>query len=176
MEKVGILFTCIQTLIAVLAAIIAFLEYRKHVEQNRYAVLSEYNSRYCNDKNIEVVVKYLIWFLEGHGSKNETEPKKPTIYEKEMFMRFFEELQLQIENDRIGEGKVEDFFAYYAVAAAMCHDFVDGTELNDEKSPEVWARYKDFVHSFPELPNMISDDYTKHNPDSNKGGLTLLIK
>ena len=104
------------------------------------------------------------------------QPKKPTIYEKEMFMRFFEELQLQIENDRIGEGKVEDFFAYYAVAAAMCHDFVDGTELNGEKSPEVWARYKDFVHSFPELPNMISDDYTKHNPDSNKGGLTLLIK
>lgn len=63
-----------------------------------------------------------------------------------MFLRFFEELQFQINKGRIGCEVIQDYFAYYAVAAAMCKPFVENTELRVNNS-QVWLNYKKFVVS-----------------------------
>lgn len=173
MDKIVIIIEVLQLVLAIMGLAIAYFEYCKHTNQNKYAVMSEYNKRYNDDKNIEAVVKYLIWFLEGNSSGKEQVPDIPTVYQKEMFMRFYEELQLQVENNRIGKGKIEDFFAYYAVAACMCPNFVEGTELlgGDER---VWARFKAFVKSYPNLYKMIAKEYKCHHSENDS--IVLLLK
>lgn len=172
MDKTFIMET-LQLVLGVFGFVIALCQYRKYVEQNKHAVMAEYNQRYNDDKNIEAVVKYLIRFLENKETENEKDSKALTIYQKEMFMRFFEELQLQVENNRIGEGKIEDFFAYYAVAACMCPDFVEGTELIGDDDL-VWERFRTFVKSYPRLKAMVASDYKKHHNDNTS--IEFLIK
>lgn len=37
----------------------------------------------------------------------------PTVYEKEMFLRFFEELEQMVREDYISEKEVYSYFSYY---------------------------------------------------------------
>lgn len=142
-------------LLGVVGGVIEYFRRRKHA---MYEVLSEYNDRYANDKNIEVVSKYLIGYLEG---KEDSRP--PTIYEKEMFLRFFEELQYQIDKGRIKKECVENFFVYYAVAAAMVPDFVHGMELENGNS-EIWKYYRKLVMTFRDkMERSIAKDYSSHH-------------
>lgn len=160
----------VEPICVVLGVLGGLIEYFRRRRQAMYGVLSEYNHRYANDKNIEAVSKYLIGYLEG---KEDSRP--PSIYEKEMFLRFFEELQYQIDKGRIKKECVENFFVYYAVAAAMVPEFVQGMELENDNY-DIWKYYRKLVITFRDsMETSIAKDYASHH----KGDTTelhILIK
>ena len=100
-------------IIAIFALIITLSEYLSAKDAKQAQVFSEYNKRYSEDANIIKVVKYLNFHDKG-GKINNPVPVKPSNYEVEMFMRFFEELELQIQYNRLCEKDVIDLFIYYA--------------------------------------------------------------
>lgn len=103
----------ITTIIAIFAFIITYYEYHMAKDAKQAQVFSEYNKRYSEDSNIVKVVKYLNYF-DNDGEVNNPVPEKPSNYEVEMFMRFFEELDLQIVKNRLNKKDVYDLFLYYA--------------------------------------------------------------
>ena len=100
-------------IIALFASIITYNEYMSTKDTKQAQVLSEYNKRYSEDPNIVKVVKYLNYIHEN-GTINNPHREKPSNYEVEMFMRFFEELELQIQKKRLSEKDVCNLFTYYA--------------------------------------------------------------
>ena len=81
--------------IALLASIVTYNEYISVKDSKQAQVLSEYNKRYSEDPNIVAVVQYLN-YIDTDGMANNPVRRKPSNYEVEMFMRFFEELCLQL--------------------------------------------------------------------------------
>lgn len=119
--------------IAVKAFIYTKKEYSLHIEKERSQILSDFNKRYCTDKNIEAVVKYLI-------DDNPDKIKAPTTYQKELFMRFFEELEYAVMQKALDEEVVFDMFAYYAIKAYDLRDkFIEKTE------ERYWLRFIEFI-------------------------------
>ena len=134
---------------------------------SRYEVFSEYSKRYSEDKNLKVVSCALIDYMENKKENENINVDNLTIYQKEMFLRFFEELELQIENKRMDKPTVQDFFVYYAVAAAMCEPFVKNTELIDNNpDSEVWGNYKRLVERYQDMQKLIAEEYAKHHDKS----------
>lgn len=161
--------------IMAIAAVSAFCyslqEYKEYKRREKMETFSEYSARYSKDENIQKVVEYLIAYLENGNIE-----KYPiSIYNKEMFLRFFEELQYQMDKDRIDKEDVEDFFVYYAVAAAMCEPFIQGTELaNGGEAKKIWARYRKLISTYNYMEEGIRNDYKKHHSDSEE--LHILIE
>lgn len=146
----------VQTFCMLITCCVAAWEFYRYKACTRYAVLSEYNVRYSQDKNIEAVTKYIIDIMEGKVAA------VPSVHEKEMFLRFFEELEHQLKCKRIEEDDVRSLFAYYAVAAYHINEFRYGTELQNEQGSLFWGNYKNFVGRFPDIHKEIEDSY-KHN-------------
>ena len=81
------------------------------MKKEQAQALSKFNERYSSDKNIEIVVKYLIGEREG------AEVVIPTTYQLELFLRFFEELEYAISQKMLDEKHTFDMFSYYALTA-----------------------------------------------------------
>ena len=145
---------------AMLSFVIALMEYVDYKKKVRATTFTEYNKRYTEDENVIAVTKYLICILENHQQAPNL-AEEPSIYQKEMFLRFFEELDYQMQNGRLKKDDVLDFFAYYAVAAAMIPEFIEGTELKDKES-KIWHHYRHFVKEYEHLSNGISYDYANN--------------
>lgn len=161
----------IMAIAAISALCYSMQEYKEHKRREKMETFSEYSARYSKDENIQKVVEYLIAYLEDGN----IEEHQVSIYNKEMFLRFFEELQYQMDKDRIDKEDVEDFFVYYAVAAAMCEPFIQGTELaNSKESNDIWVRYRKLVATYNYMEEGISNDYKKHH--SNSEDLHVLIE
>lgn len=96
-------------------------EYCLHKEREKAVTLSQYNERYTTDPNIQKVVNYLLWKSDSapedknidYGGRTEEE-LRPTKNQVELFMRFFEEVEVSIEAGRLDRDVVNDLFAYYA--------------------------------------------------------------
>ena len=113
----GSLAEMVSALIAISAFGIACKEYFGHKDARQAQILSEYNKRYSNDNNVVKVVKWLNYIEDVNRNPYAhyiDKPEKPTNYEVEMFMRFFEELELQIEKGRLERKDVNNLFVYYA--------------------------------------------------------------
>lgn len=146
------------------ALIFSLLEYLAYKKREKMTVFSEYSKRYVEDPNIKCVVEFLIAYFENVNVKTAI----PSIYQKEMFLRYFEELEFMIEKKKINEDDIAEFFVYYAVAAAMCQPFVQGTELesNSERN-DVWRRYRLLVKRYyDKMGYGIITDYRKHHLSS----------
>ena len=92
-------------LIALIALIVALSEYYSHKRTDKHKLFSQLNKRYQENVDIQCVVKYL----------REIEPSdiKPTLYQLELFLRFFEELGMYVETDSLKSEDVNKFFCYY---------------------------------------------------------------
>ena len=112
-EKIGDYASVITAIISLLAFIVAWMEYNSRLDSMKAQVFSEYNKRYSEDPNIVKVVKFLN-YIDTDGTLNNPPRGKPSNYEVEMFMRFFEELELQIQYGRLNEKDVLETFVYYA--------------------------------------------------------------
>lgn len=112
-ERIGDYASIITAIVSLFAFIIAWMEYHSRVDSMKAQVFSEYNKRYSEDPNIVKVVKYLNYIDLG-GTLNNPPREMPSNYDVEMFMRFFEEIELQIQYDRLDEKDVLELFVYYA--------------------------------------------------------------
>lgn len=111
------LFTCI---IALGTASFGICRYRKDIkfshEATRNQMLAKYNQYYSQNTSIQKVVKALM-----KDSFDEVE-----AYDAEMFMRFFEELQLLIKSDNKMKKEIACYmFSYYAIEASKSDKFKD---------------------------------------------------
>ena len=80
-------------------------------------------------------------FNQNCGSKN------VSINDKEMFLRFFEELSYAIKERSIHEERACYYFGYYAVVAyLMGKDFV--SELENEG---IWGEFKEFANNMNDI-------------------------
>ena len=91
--------------VAIIAACISYKEWYSHKTKEYNKLLSQLNERYINNKDIQTVVKYLRY----------TEPSdsQPDAYQIDLFLRFFEELGVYLENNSIKKEDVRNFFNYY---------------------------------------------------------------
>lgn len=143
------------------AFIYARKEYRLHRKREKAETIARFNERYSNDKNIEAVVKLLMNEKNGEEKAKDGLRDKSLNYQKEMFLRFFEELQIFMEAGSLDTKLVYDTFAHYALKA-----FEKGTgfyeELTSEKLSEVskgdWYRFGKFINEMKKYENDKSTD------------------
>lgn len=139
-------------------------EYLLHKKEEKARTLAQYNERYSSNEHLLIVVEYL-WEIQNRKEEyekklldkknykeiqNEIEIecknnkkarlKIPTEHDKELFLRFFEEMQYSIEQETLDEEQVKDLFYYYAkIANDMGCDFVDDFDKN------CWRKFKVFI-------------------------------
>ena len=93
---IGDIASCILALMAIVAAIFSWIELQSHKEKENNKLLSQLNRRYIGNEDIQAVVKYLRDF--------EADDAKPTSYQVELFLRFFEELGVYMRKDNLPKG------------------------------------------------------------------------
>ena len=108
----------------------AVFKYRNHLQEEKRKVLCEYNQRYSTDKNIEAVIEWMVQVAktdektgEIKGVNKDIKTVPPSIHKKEMFMRFFEELNIRLEKNDMNTDEVYSLFAYYALKFDNYWDF-----------------------------------------------------
>ena len=143
---IGIL-TFVATLFTLILAWAAFSytkrEYSLHLAKGQSETLSHFNERYSSDKNIEKVVTYYINKIE-----NTPHITEPTIFEKEMFLRFFEELQYAIEQNAISKDMAFYMFSYYAIKA-----YEEGDDFVNDMHKGNWKRFCKFAKDMLQIKN-----------------------
>ena len=133
----------ISAFVACLAFCVATHEYSLHKDSNQARVLADYNQRYCSDPIIAKVVRYL------HENKdNRCSFIKPTSNEVELFMRFIEELEIQIERKRLDEDDVCCLFLYYAHYLGTEEEIRKELGISDYDNPMVWDKFKKVVKRY----------------------------
>ena len=92
-------------LVALAAFVISVKEWYIHKTKEYNKLLSQLNERYINNMDIQTVVKYLRY----------TEPSdsQPNAYQIDLFLRFFEELGVYLENNSLKKEDVRTFFNFY---------------------------------------------------------------
>lgn len=130
-------------------------EYEHNKKSERTALLCQYFQRYANDPYIKKIEDYILEtaLLDKEdriiGYDNSKTPSyTPTVWEKEMFMHFFEEIQLLIDENMIDKDVLIALIGYYVGLFHRIEDFhSDITDYNDER---YWKYYLKFVRSIPE--------------------------
>ena len=153
-------------LVSGIALYYAKKEYDHHKNSEKTAILCRYLQRYANDSNIIINTNYILEtaLLDKDetiiGFDSRKKPKYiPTVREKEMFMHFFEEIQLLIDAKMIEKDVIIDLLGYYIGIFHRVKEYhQDITDYDDDR---YWKYYLKFVRSIPD------DFYTK----SNTGGL-----
>lgn len=147
----------IEAIVAVVAFIAALIEYVNHQKRAEAQTLSYFNEKYSNDKNVRRVVKWCIYNMPGNDEdivKPDNYCKEDMLYEKEMFLRFFEELEVSLEKGNLtDEYTVYKMFAYYAIRVSRFEGFVgdykahqDKTFLYCKDNEKDWIYFEKFIH------------------------------
>lgn len=93
---------------ALFAIIVAFFEYKQLKGRRKSELFSELNKRYLADeKNIQPVIRYL-----SHLHPNAPVPEG---YQIELFLRFFEEIDVYLKEEALDEETTYHLFAYYCL-------------------------------------------------------------
>ena len=124
--------------------ILTIWEYLNHRKRIKAEVLGLYNERYSKDQHVNIVVPFLIADIMG------LKVKKPSVHHVEMFMRFFEEIELQIEKGRLNEKSVYDLFSYYALYFDNRPELINLLCI-DDYSKENWGLYMKFVNRMAKI-------------------------
>lgn len=149
-ESVWIIISSISSLITALAAvgagIYAVYQYKqeslRQKEATRSKILADYNWHFMQNKSIQNVINALI----------EDKYDKVSIYDIEIFFRFYEEIYILIHsNNRMKPEIAKYMFAYYAIAAWENESILK--VLNDSmhdscqsvKVSEHWSIFRMFV-------------------------------
>ena len=105
MFDIGIIANCVLALMAVVAAVFSYAELQTHKKKENNKLLSQLNRRYIGSEDIQTVVRYL--------RKFDAADEKPTSYQVELFLRFFEELGVYMRKDYLPMEDVRNFFNHY---------------------------------------------------------------
>lgn len=153
LEDMAHLATLVTSCITIIALMYTELEYKNHVKQTKISVLSKYNERYCNSPEIARVIKYIMKCLDYNDGECHINPEKIRTYQemceehdKEVFMRFFEEIQISIDNALLDTRYVKKMFAFYAEKAGEMR-----TEFVDDYEKDYWYDFRRFVENMNKL-------------------------
>lgn len=130
-------------------------EYEHNKKSERTALLCQYLQRYSNDPCIKKMEEYIMEtaLLDENEviigfDKSKVPSIQPSLWEKEMFMHFFEEIQLLIDDNMINKDVVIDLIGYYIGIFHRIEDYhADITDYNEER---YWKYYLKFVRSIPD--------------------------
>ena len=152
LQAIGV---CGALLISIIALIYAVMEYRQHKKAAETTLICQYIQRYANDKNTQVMEKYILEAAlidEKTGqiigfNKNAKVSYTPSIYEKEMYMHIFEELQLCIEAKMIPHSVALNLFGYYLSVFHQIEEF--HSDITDYNNRNYFEYYLKFAESIP---------------------------
>lgn len=130
-------------------------EYDQNRKREKTSILCQYLQRFANEPYIKKVEDYIleVALLDKNQNiigfdKNKKISSPPSIWDKEMFMHFFEEIQLLIEDDMIDKNLAIDLIGYYVGIYHRIEEFhADITDYNEER---YWKYYLKFVNSIPD--------------------------
>lgn len=105
MEQIKIIVEVLTCLVACIAFCLAWKEYMSRKRTEYHKLFSQLNRRYEKNESMQAVVKYL--------RDNEPEGDYISLYQLEVFLRFFEELGLYMETNSLKTKDVDNFFGYY---------------------------------------------------------------
>ncbi len=136
MTIVSIVSDYILAIMAIIAGIVSWFEYKSHKQKESNKLLSQLNKRYTNNNDIQLVVRYL--------RDIDADKDKPRAYQTELFLRFFEELGVYLRNDNLPPKDVVNFFGFYLeqmyktdkgkeLLAQINHEEMDWEYLNEYK-------------------------------------------
>lgn len=135
------LTNCLAVVLASLTMMTTINEYLAHRERIKSEVLGQYNERYSKDKHVNKVVDYIIHYLDRKNTFN-----LPSTHNAEMFMRFFEEMEIQIVKERLDEHQVYSLFAYYAIKFGEDERLRLIMGICDYDDSRTWKHFKEFVN------------------------------
>lgn len=112
-------------LVALLAFILSIVELRSYKQKENNKLLSQLNKRYLANDNMQAVVKYL----------REIKPsdEKPSPYQTELFLRFFEELGVYLRHNN---QLLLDFYIFFNYYYKQLYESKKGKELLNEINHE----------------------------------------
>lgn len=93
------------SIFALIALIVAYVEYKSHNKTDEHKLFSQLNRRYQENNDIQYVVKYL--------RDKEPSEQEPSLYQLELFLRFFEELGMYMSTNSLDAGNADVFFGFY---------------------------------------------------------------
>ena len=105
MAVITFLFEGLTAIVALMALLLALREYSSHKATEYNKLFSQLNRRYERNNNMQDVVRYL--------RNKEPFGEKPSMYQLEVFLRFFEEVGLYMKTDSLKTNDVDKFFGYY---------------------------------------------------------------
>lgn len=179
------LFDTITCYVAIVSAIYALYQYYNYTEREKYEKLSRLSERFASDKNIKRVVKSLIacyneeygkkffnisTFEESTPKKNETDkiPSEKVIFERELFLRFFEEIQYALDTGSLDKEIVCYYFAYYAVVASLI-----GEKFVEDYNDITWKEFRIFADDMAKIAK--KEGYFSLEPDNKTNPTKILI-
>ena len=130
-------------LVAVIAAIISNKEYHNHKTKEYNILLSQLNERYVGNVNVQTVVRYL--------RKNDPTNEEPTAYQIDLFLRFFEELEVYLKSDSLKRDDVLNFFGYYFYRFDKCKRGQRLKEIikNEDETLDYLKDYRNHIEPYP---------------------------
>ena len=105
LSLISMVAECILAIMAIIAGVVSWFEYRSYKQKENNKLLSQLNKRYLNSKDIQTVVRYL--------RDIDADDTKPNPYQTELFLRFFEELGVYLRNNDKLKDDFDNFFGYY---------------------------------------------------------------
>ncbi len=92
-------------IVALAAFILSLFELHSYKQKETNKLLSQLNQRYLESNDLQTVVKYL----------REIKPDdiEPSEYQIELFLRFFEELNVYLRHGNLKPDDVKTFFNFY---------------------------------------------------------------
>jgi len=123
--------------IAIISLLVSFCQYKLHKRQLKTELLSKYCVRYSVNQEISSVVKYL---EKEEGLNLKKGGEMPDDHEVEMFMRFFEEIELLIRSNSIDEKVVSYMFYFYL----QTFDKLKDNWPNIDYGSEDWKVFHEF--------------------------------
>lgn len=120
----GKIFDALLFLATVFSVILAYQQYVEYKEREKYDRLSRLNERYATDKNITSVIESIQACYNDNDKSFDVEqfrynPGVSKIHQREMFLRFFEELHYAIKVGSLNKEDVCYYFSYYAIVASL---------------------------------------------------------
>lgn len=145
-------------------------EYHYYRRREKAEVLGQYNERYSKDEHVNKVVDYIIRYMDG-----KVITCVPSTHDAEMFMRFFEEMQIQIEQERLDEKQVYDLFAYYALVLDANAEIRKNLGIKDyDKDDWCWSYFRSFVSNMAVRHLLVNTMW--NSKYANAGCETITIK
>ena len=91
--------------LALVTVVLSYIELQHYKRKESNKLLSQLNSRYLTNNDMQTVVRYL----------REIDPtnEEPSAYQVELFLRFFEELNVYLRHGNLKPDDVKTFFNFY---------------------------------------------------------------